>query len=371
MSFRRRTLSLLLVATTIAVGAAVGCGGHSASKSDDNGRAAGHWQLTGATTFASYEGITFLDLSKDGSGLLLSKEPVLGAVGCGHLVFAVLNDKVLSIEFPGGSVTYYQYKRSGSTLTLTDAFGGVTTFSSVPSIPANETCTALPAATPIYFPADSHPYLGYGGTIAGDGTRIWFGRYAQNDASWFDVANMTTGGSYLSATQFHWAETAQNGTLWTECNCGSGIDVERLDTAGNLIDTLTFTDVGIGLDFSQNAISFDGTDLWATGGMNTGTQAPMWLKIDSGADPNLLLSSGLLPTYSDGMIARNGHLLVLQRLVGSTLVEIDPSNGTVVKSYLMPPGRQYWQTLTVANGTVYSQSADDYNNPVLYPLIGL
>ena len=370
MSFRRLTLSLLLVSTTVVAAAAAGCGGHSSSSSADNGRVAGHWQISGATIFAGIPGVTYIDLDKSGSALLSATESKIGAVECGQLIFAVLNDKIVSIEFPGGTVNYYRYTRSGSTLSLTDAFGQQTNFTSVASIPAASTCVALPASTPIYFPSTNSPYLGYGPHFTGSGTRLWYFRQTY-DASWYDVATGTTGGSLFSTVNYRFIQGAQDDTLWNGCQCGNENDIERLDTAGNLIDTVTTSDPQIGVDIRIDSAAFDGTDLWLSGSLNSGTRDEMWLKIDSGAEPDLLLGSGLIPGYGSGLAIRNGHILTLDNDIGATIVEIDPATGAPVKSYLMPPGPQYWQGLAVANDTVYSLSADDYNHPVAYPLTGL
>src|SRR5512142_2870384 len=106
MSFRRSALSLLLIATLAIAGVAAGCGGGSSSKTDSNARAAGHWQIQGSSTFGPAQNVTYLDLDPSGSALLDATDTQIGAVSCGQLVFAVLNDKVLSIQFPGGTVNY-------------------------------------------------------------------------------------------------------------------------------------------------------------------------------------------------------------------------------------------------------------------------
>ena len=363
MSFRRSALSLVLFATLAVAGVAVGCGGGSSSKTDDNGRAAGHWQIQGSTTFGFVPNVTYLDLAKDGSALLNTSDPVMGAVSCGRLIFAVLNDKILSIQFPGGGVNYFQYKRSGSTLTLTDAFGAQTTFKSVASIPAASTCTALPASSPLYFPATNSPTLGYGPHFAGEGSRFWYFRNTY-DVGWYDLATGSTGGGFLYGQM---PDAVQGATIWAENNDA----IVRMDTAGTVVDTVTTSDPTIGIDLSINTATFDGTDLWLGGNTTNANRTNMWLKIDSGVEPDLLLSSGLLPSYPEGMAVRNGHLFVLSQSVGDTLIEIDPATGAPVQSYLMPPGPQYWQGLAIVNGTVYSLSADDYNHPVAYPLTGI
>ena len=377
MSFMKRSqkthtnVSIIALATAL-IGVGAGCSGSAGAPGSagaagaagagipGNDRIAGHWQYVSGPMVAgaTIDKINYLDLAANGSGTLLTSSPTNGINGCGSLVFSVLSETIVAASLPdfpsdeGVSTQFYEYAMpSQNALTLTDAFGNVTTFQRASSIPQSATCAPAPLGSPLVIPDNKQP--SYASGLASDASSLW---YSPNNGGALPL-NPTTGtiGTLVSFTgggQYQWVQAMQGSDFWADCYCGSNSDMQRRTSTGTLVSSFDLSAAPIHRNINIEAASYDGSNLWV-GGYQYDIRKDVLLKLNANVSPPTVLAAISFDSRIQGMAFKSGHLWILTRYVGPELLDVDPATGTVRASYTLPHGF-YYHGLTALNGKLYA-----------------
>ncbi len=358
-----------------------GSNGMNGSGAVSNDVVAGHWQWVSGpmVTGAALDSLQYLELAADGSGTLYEQAPY-GFNGCNALTFAVLDDTVVAMNLPdlaadGATEQFYRYALPAQdTLTLTDSYGLVTAYQRTAAIPAQATCPAVTAGSPVLIQGDQP---GDFSGLAADATSLWYTRTAGG----LVALDPTTGATSpaidlgpIQLQQYQWVLAIQGSDFWVDCACGSNTGLHRLTSTGQLVTSVdveppTTTD-SLGLQSG----GFDGGHLWVSGYDYLFAQSKL-LELDTTTSPATTLASyEISGTYMPpwGIVFEGGTLWLGIDYVGPELVGLDPTTGTVVATHDLPRDRARYRGLAVQGGTVYAlRSNEQYTSSDILPITGL
>lgn len=169
--------------------------------------------------------------------------------------------------------------------------------------------------------------LDFGGELieglAWDGDDLWIHSYGA-------VYNInSTDGSEISSFYFYDGhDLAWDGThLWMDGGAAN-TDIYKLDTLGNLVDTITGPEPG------SMGLTYDGSNLWST---HAWSGADELYKLDASGNIVHTISS---PAEMPHGIGWDGSSLWITTIdearVASTIWQLDPSDGSVIYSFTAP-----------------------------------
>lgn len=363
-----RVMRFVLPGVMAVVVAAAACGGSKKSGESTNAAIEGSWKYTGGTFLgqdASVIGtLTYLDFSRSGAGTLFARMPFAGVVGCADLLVAVVNESVLTMQIPAlvnspdeSTTFYFNYARSGSTLTITDTLGASATFEKVDAVPATAQCLAPTGTTaiPLSLPPDSS------GGIGSDGTKLYW--TDSTDTQWvtFDPVTLTSSAVAIPFTAPAGLVRAVQGPndLWVDCYCGANESIWRVGVSGTSMDQVDTSAAPINSMIVIRAGTFNAGHLWLAGDSALGDfTGGKILKIDSAAEPDTLTASFILEVLPQGITFRGTRLFILTNYLGTVLAELDPSIGTAIASWRLP-SHYYGGGLAAVGDTLYVVNQDD------------
>lgn len=367
-----RLMRFVLPGVLAVVVAAAACGGSKGSGESTNATIEGSWQYTGGTFLsqdASVIGtLTYLEFSRSGAGILFARTPFTGIVGCGDLLAAVVNQSVLTMQIPSlvnspdeVATFYFNYVRSGNTLTLTDTLGASATFQKVDSVPATAKCGLVTTtAITLAEPATSSSGIG------SDGTKLYWTDSTETQWIAFDPVALTSSATAIPFTAPAGLVRGAQGPsdLWVDCFCGANETIWRVGVSGTSMDMVDTSAAPINAMIVIRAATYGASHLWLAGDSYLGDFTGGKLeKIDSDADPNALVATFNLDLVPQGMAFRGTRLFILVSYLGNELVELDPSIGVAIATWKLPPGNL--RALATVGNTLY---VPDWNDSLLLAL---
>lgn len=253
---------------------------------------------------------------------------------CDALIFAALSADTVAIYAVdalavGGSVQLLLYDRpDADTLTLTNEDGVQQTFTRTDAVPAEDECSA---ATPRLEADGLELELASFANLLSDGVTLWVvGR--DGSAYPVDLATDSLGGG-TPLGSYEQAVTMQGASFWAHCGCGGSEDIKRVQLGGVELDAFdTATDLG--QDIGIRVGAFDGTSLWLGGFADAG--GFRLLRIDSDAEPDVLLGNVELQLRPQAIAALGSELWAVVTVVGPKLVRLDPATGGVSRVLDLP-----------------------------------
>jgi hypothetical protein len=282
--------------------------------------------------------LRFVAFQSDRSGALHAQMPGTGTgAWCQDLIYSRTVDGglVLQVYDDAGNVSgkvLVTFSRDGDTLRLGDGRGHEAVFAARDGVPDLLSC--FPVQVMSRRELGNHPALGTG--LAYDGASLFYTR--EDPESVLDRIDPDTGapGQPLSFslpfTLVH--ATEEESSFWTVCRCSPGVAVRR-DPDGEELDRVDTQDFDDPINIRALAYDDAGNNLWLHG--LDGNGPSRLLRIDSDADPNVLLRSVDLDLYLEGMTWSGNELWAIDSTAGrQVLVEIDPMAGQVVKTFRSP-----------------------------------
>jgi hypothetical protein len=128
--------------------------------------------------------------------------------------------------------------------------------------------------------------------------------------------------------------TEDESSFWTVCRCSPAMAVRR-NADGDELDRVDTTLFPNPINIRTLAHDEDGNILWLHG--LDGSGPSRLLRVDSDADPNVLVRSINLDLYLEAMTWYGGALWAVDSTAGRrALVQIDPELGRVVRTYRSP-----------------------------------
>lgn len=302
----------------------------------------GAWQYQSGTLWSD-EGagtLTFFEFHADGSGAVFSASGA-GMLGCAPMVYAAVSDEVLFVDVPALELNrLYRWTLENDTLTLTDEQGRATVFARADEVAPQARCEV-----PVIAEEAPLPYIPeYFSGLVDDGSMLWYEDSTSRILS-IDPASWSTGASFtFTSTQYRHVQTFQMGDFWSHCGCGGSQSVERRTPGNVLVDTID-TDVDLGHRIGVRGAAWDGSSLWLSG-YSYDDAATHLLEVNSGAEPDVLVSALLIDAYLEGLSFDGTDFWALGWLMGPALVRIDVATGQITRTISLPDTHQ-WRGLVV------------------------
>ncbi len=320
----------------------------SDANSDGTGDACsvlGIWEFSsGSLSWYAEEASIALDVlvfEAGGEATAYSSDPNSNAVSCAQPLVYLVEDDVLAVQSPVGLVgagLYVVAHPDNDTLEFTDLTGQTARFTRVSAVSANLICETLTIANTYNLPGTE---INGPTGLAYDGTNtLWF----TNDDYEFVPFDITTGTAGAAVTpvfgfgSFQQIHAIEGSDYWLHCYCGLNEEARRHTTAGVLVDSVnTNTDLGNSVDIESMAVDTSGGILWIQGRHNT-NKTELLLRVDSGAEPDVLLDSFTFGVEARGLTWDGTRLWGVVRPGGisQTIVQIDPTNGEITATYRNP-----------------------------------
>src|SRR5262249_13122700 len=146
-------------------------------------------------------------------------------------------------------------------------------------------------------------------------------------------------------------------TFWALCNCSSTV-LRRLTTSGGIVDEVDTA--SLGQPIRPEAAAFDpaASVLWVYG-FPASSSATRLLRIDSAAEPDVLLGAFDLPVFARAM-TWDGASLWLLTAFPQRLVQLDPTTVRVVRTLATPDGVS-WEGVAAAPGGAFHLIGRDFD----------
>lgn len=293
--------------------------------------------------------IAYLDLSADGSGVGFATAAG-GQIGCGNLIFAVIDENIVRIDFPKASINRtFRYTVDREALTLLDENGAATVFTAATAVPADSQCetATVVSSTPLAYDADGNT------SLVSDGTNLY---YASNaGVISLTIATLATNATITTLGTYRIPLTIQAGDFWGECGCGNSELTERRTVGGALVDSIS-TGVDLTHLVGLGSGAFDGTKLWLTG-YNYANDGFELLRVNAAGEPDLLEAVVPIAFYARGLSLDGGTFWTTNRFLGASLVSIDEATGNVTRTIELPSG-VYYSGVVVIGQDAYLLGAD-------------
>jgi hypothetical protein len=341
---RARRASSWIAAFALAAGMGVGCNDESSSPNSEAPDPAGTWEhvygqlpLLNASLPTGVS-LRYLVLAADQTGSVHAQ--MLGTGGgawCQDLIYFSTLDAgiVLQIYDDGGHVQHkllFGFEAKADTLRLGDGRGHTAVFAAREAVAAELDCPPVLVVSRL----ELHNYPALGTGLAFDGTALIYTR--EEPETILDRIDPDTG-SLLSPLSLPFPftlvqATEQQSTFWTVCRCSPAVAVRR-DADGDELDRVDTALFPNPINIRALAHDEDGNTLWLHGLDASGPSR--LLRVDSDADPNILVRSISLDLYLEAMTWYGGALWAVDSTAGrQALVEIDPELGRVVRTFRSP-----------------------------------
>ncbi|MCA9839639.1 MAG: hypothetical protein KC422_22205 [Trueperaceae bacterium] len=338
---------------------------------------AGAWQSTSDANIFRDVGLGNLQFlrfteSSDSSGSLevFGIRPETNVLACGQLVFATVAEDTLSLYSDVFSSRLLQFETTDTSLTLKDESGLTQTFTKVTEVSSSAICEkASFEASFETIPVNLTSFTG----LVSDGTNL---RVASEDGNVYPinpsngqlgVGTVLVGGNFgIGGSPRHIVAMQGTTDYWGHCGCGGSQEIVRYKagaaTAVDIIDTATDLPKEIGV---REAV-YDGTHLWIAG-YSYDEGKYLILKVDSDAEPDVLLSDF---AFDDGLIGftiLGGQLWGLVNVLGYKLIQIDPALGKATRTIDIPALEQgNFRGLEAFGGSLYLLAEVTQNTAALY-----
>jgi hypothetical protein len=157
-----------------------------------------------------------------------------------------------------------------------------------------------------------------------------------------------------SLGQFTYGVVMQAGDYWAVCHCGGNTDITRWKPGvAAAVDTIN-TGTDLGKELSISSAAFDGTYLWLSGYNYAAAQYQLF-KINTAAEPDVLVQTTPLAVGTNGLTYYNSKLWTLTNAFGSSLAELDETNGKATRVLTLPPAKTgtNYASLVSVGGSIY------------------
>ncbi len=260
-----------------------------------------------------------------------------GLRGCNETLAGFAGGNTVSFSYPSGGMcslasSSFHYQQNGTDeLVLSDALGREAHLHKIAELPTEAICKkASFAGDPLELSLD----LATNKMVA-EGNFLWVVDRGRNAHPIDFAAASVGGGSLLSNTSYYYAFAMQAGSFWTTCRCGGNEQAKLVALGGAVSETVDTAALGHKINISAGA--YDGRHLWLAGSSDNGKTT--YLKVDSYANPNVLVGQAEFQLPVSALTFHDGHLWGLVHFGGFLkfrLVEFDPVAGSIIDSYDLP-----------------------------------
>ncbi|GEM_PF-4841612 len=344
MSFKKVFWASVLLALLWAL---TGCGQSGAGNGDSPAKLDGIWTVSSydgaALPLFSERDLSFLefDSSQDSVTIYGTHSGTDAVHACVKTIASYSLNDVFTLRLDGGCCMQnsftYRYELQGDKLILYDLQGRGVTLSRFDGAGAawqNAQCKSLTYSVEPALGLQAEPL--YASNLVSDGNNLMFmvnnNLYTVDPSDWHTVSHTVMAGNYTHLL------TTQGNLFWTHSQSGHDNDVKLVDASGassDTVDTSAFSHHEI---MAGAGVYIPASGLWLYGPAASGGGEYQLLQIDSDAEPDTLTAT----TYFYDLAIRaltsyNGHIWGLLSFHGAKLVEIDPSNGAVMRVFDLPP----------------------------------
>lgn len=318
----------------------------------------GAWRAAGeGTIFPSAGSLRYLRLDgppgSGGTGGVFGVQEGIDVLTCAELVFAVLDDDVVSISSSrllGGSQLFVFERRGADTLRLTNSEGVTETFTREGAVPAEAACESVGFSQEL---EGLELALSSWSELESDGSLL---RVLGEDDRVYPVSpsSGTIGLPQDLASQYRVFVAMQGSTdYWAHCACGGSQEAFRMRVGGVVVDEV-HTDTDLGVEIGVRAGAFDGSSLWLFGTTRAAPRVGTLLQVDAAAEPDVLLGSFEFDAFLRGLTFHDGSLWGLVNALGTKLIRIDPALGRATRTVALPDlaGGDY-QGVASHGGAIY------------------
>ncbi|GEM86387.1 hypothetical protein [Meiothermus granaticius] len=300
--------------------------------------------------------LKYLQFNANGTGEVFAVEPSTNVLTCVPLLYAALNPNMLSISSDAVGVTlsstelFKLEKLSDTSIRLTNTKGTSQTFSKVDAVPAGNLCDTANVTAKLENLAVSPSSFS---NLVNDGTNL---RVADQNRKVQIIQPSTgaiLGAEDINTSGYDEVITMQGPTdYWAHCGCGGSEDVARFKAGVAPSDTIN-TQTDLSNSISVRAGAFDGTNLWL-GGYSYTDRVFRMLKINSAAEPDVLLSSFDFKIDLQAITFNGTELWGLVGYQSAALVLIDPATAKATRTLKLPEASDgYYRGLTALAGKLY------------------
>lgn len=313
---------------------------------------AGIWQRVsgpslGVPVTARME-LTVLQLNSDGTGDAYFRDPNGFVLSCAQPVLYAINNNTFVLDSTfGDTVVYLLDRPAADELELTDVSSETLALARINAVPDLVECGALTLAgtwTISDYEVEDSTGLVYDGADT-----IWFTEDNEYNFVPFDLTTHTAGAfvtpPFLMG-QWVFVQAYDAGDFWLNCNCGNDEIARRYTTAGALADEVdTNTDLGNSIGIQSMAFDAAGGILWIQGQDNSGSDDEVLLRVDSAAEPDVLLDRFVVGVALEGLTYDGTDLWGIAEIFGRTseatrpqyvLVRVSTTNGEILETYPSP-----------------------------------
>jgi len=333
----------VIAAWVLAAGLGLGCN-EDESDPPPEGPAAGIWEHVHgelpplSASLPAGVALRYLVLGTDQNGSVHAQMLSTGAgAWCQDLLYFTTPDAgiVLQIYNDTGNVQdklLFGFTVDGDSLTLGDGRGHSAVFAAREAVPAELDCPPVRVVSRL----ELRNFPAYGTGLAFDGTALIYTR--EEPETILERIDPDTGSLLLPLSlpfPFTLVQaTEQQSTFWTVCRCSPAVAVRR-NADGDELDRVDTTLFPNPINIRALAHDEDGSILWLHGLDATGPN--QLLRVDSDANPNVLVSTTSLDLYLEAMTWYGGALWAVDSTAGrQALVEIDPELGQVTRTFRTP-----------------------------------
>lgn len=325
---------------------------------------AGAWQSTTETNIFSNVGLGNLQFlrfteSTDSSGTLevFGIRPETDVLACGQLVFATVAEDTLSLYSDIFESRLLQFEKSDSSLTLKDESGLTQTFTKAPEVSSSAICESI--SFEASFETMAVNLTSFTGLVS-DGTNL---RVASDDGNVYPInpntgelgvgTTLVGGNLGIGGSPRHIIAMQGTSDYWGHCGCGGSEDIVRFKAGAATAVDIIATDTDLSKDVSVREAIYDGTHLWISGySFDEGKN--LILKVDSDAEPDILLSEFAFDDQLIGFTFLGGQMWALINVLGYKLIQIDPALGKATRTINLPALEQgNFKGLEAHDGSLY------------------
>lgn len=290
---------------------------------------------------------TFLTFGPDGRGRMNLQNPDTGELDCSDFAFSL--DSGIQVDsrslFEGVAIWTSEVDETGQ-LTLTDARGNRSSFTPVTEVDPAAKCLTLTESQRF----EGLPRPTSFTDLVFDGTSLFYTEDDTDEVQRIDPASGAVGSPIVLPGQFEMVQAVQGGDFWTHCRCGNVTDAKRVSQAGVEIDNVNTTnDLGEFLSIRTMAYD-DAAGVLTLVGFNFDLGQQRMLRVDSDSEPDALLSAIEFNVFVNGLTFDG---LSLWGITNDSVLQIDPTSGQVLQTYVAPAGVSRWHGIAAVGPNLF------------------
>jgi len=323
----------------------------------------GTWQRVSGKIFASTSissnttnHVEYIIIDGDGTGGLVLRDSDINLLVCGNVTYGALSNSIIfdlssfntAVEggFVSGQKTLVYSFTDANTIEFTDAGGNESIYSRVAAVPDAAKCKTLGLGNRFTFGV--RPVSSWG-SMAYDGAFLWFAE--QGTASLYPInpANGALGAANVLPGGYSYIICCQGTDYWGTCACGSVSDVKRKTQAGADVDTVDTAAAPISSQLTINCGAWDANNnvLWLAGSNSLANESRL-VRINSNANPNVLIGVTRFNVGLRGLTFRNGELWGLTSAFPQSVIRIDTATFKITDTYSVPDLSIQWVGIAAA-----------------------